>query len=160
MTKKKFYYSCLIALCLLFACNRTPKKSFSITVDENGIHYQEYNCPLSSLKKTINYNDELSKFDHLNKDTIIELEQTMVGNTLFRTLLENREAEQKLWLIRSRNARIDSNLIKYQDFVEYLRTVESEYDTILCQIRSIVKEYNLNGDLVNTEIKNIPIDEI
>ena len=150
-------YRLLIIILTLISCKKVSDKSIELKVNENGIEIHEFKCPLVDLKKTTDYKNELKQYDKLNKDTIIEIERKKVGIRNYRTILENREFEQILWLLTENDEKTDTLLIKYDEFVEHLFTVESEFDNVKCQIRIIQKEFSMNGDLLNTEIKKIKL---
>jgi len=155
-------YKLLLIILTLISCKTEPKKPVKLGINSNGIEIhesttpeKEIDCVLSKLKKTVDYKNELKKYSEINGDTLIEIEKKKIGVNSYRTVFENRESEQYLWLLIEKESEVDSILIEYKDYVEYLFTVESEFDLDKCQIKKIEKKFFMNGKLDKSETKII-----
>ena len=130
----------------MISCKSEPK------TPENKIK-----CALSELKITTDYKNELKKYAEINGDTLIEIEKKKIGINIYRTVFEISEFEQNLWLVIEKETATDSILIQYEDYVEYLFTVESEFDLEKCEIRKTETEYFMSGEPKKSEIKTIKL---
>ncbi len=157
-------YRLLLIILTLISCKSEPKKPVELRVNSNGIEIhestkpqKEIECALSELKKTTDYKSELKKYAEINGDTLIEIEKKKIGINNYRTVFEISEFEQNLWLLIEKETETDSILIQHEDFVEYLFTVESEFDLDKCEIKKTETEYFMSGEKEKTEFKTIKI---
>jgi hypothetical protein len=157
-------YKLLLIILTLISCKSEPKKSVELRINADRIEIyestkseKEIECALLKLKKTMDYKNELKKYEGINGDTLIEIEKIRVGINNYRTVFEISEFEQNLWILIEKETKTDSILIQHEDFVEYLFTVESEFDLDKCEIRKTETEYFMSGEPEKTEFKIIKI---
>lgn len=159
--RKIFKY---LIILILISCKTEPKKPIELRINSNGIEIHEstiqkskIDCALFELKKTVNYKNEIKKYVEFNRDTIIEIEQKKIGNINYRTVFYISDFEDNLWFIVEKENKTDSVLIHYEDYVEYLYVVESEFNINKCEIAISETEFSMDGKTEKTEIKIIKL---
>lgn len=156
-------HSLLLIILTIISCNPVPPKaslpinSKASEVRESRKPKNEIHCALAKLQKTIHYKNELKKYDKINGDSLVVLENKKIGNNNYRTVLELSESEQNLWLLIEKETEIDSILIQHEDFVEYLMTVESEFDLNQCEIKITETQYFMSEEPEKKILRTIKI---
>ncbi|MBC9797812.1 hypothetical protein [Sinomicrobium weinanense] len=139
-------------LLLLFITLASCKSNFVEVKNPEKINLKQQ-CPLISLKKTVNYTNEVDALSNEYKNEVIEIESTEVDSLKYDVILDLKESSQYLWLLKSDLERnTDSILIHC---IDSTKGVESEFDIDNCQIEIMETEFYTTGEPKVSKSKTI-----
>lgn len=141
----------LTIIALLHNC-----KSQQNLVEKESLEVEIPHCLLNDLPLTTDYKNTIENYITIYKDTVIEIESTNHELSNYKTLLELKASERYLWLVRVKEAKIDSFLVHC---ISPSKSVDIRFDNEQCEIEREEIKYDYdNGEPLSMTTQPFTID--
>lgn len=142
-------YYCYCILFVIFSCKTTKPVLNEIESKEEVIK-----CILSSLPKTVGYENKMETYASIYKDTIFEIESAKNGMVEYNTKIDLKASERYLWLLKENGKAVDTILIHC---LTPLKSVDSNFIMEDCEIEIETTEFDDVGNPIVSRINKIKL---